>query len=253
MASQKQIDKWTREAQKLSQNPEYIDKYIEYRKLAKRADQRLVQLEALSHERHFEGVLEFSYKRAVRDIQSWGGDKRFNTMPPTNITQLEAKISDIEKFLSRPTSKKSSIIEFYKKRADTFNIGNGDKGGFGNEFGVKFTWQDIANYYEDKNNYRNDIKLGSKTEVRVIAVLKRLEVDKVMDDIRKYKEEKMTDINKIGDPKVKAQRLKDLERELKEMRSSRVLRITGSDKVIAKETEKLLDMGYTYEKLMGGN
>lgn len=214
MASEKQLNKWYNEAVKINDNPEYVQLYVEYKKKAKQADQRLVRLEALSHEEHFQGVLEFSYKRAIRDIQSWGGDKRFNTAPPTTVTQLEAKLKDIEHFIASPTSKKSSIVSIYKKRADTITKR------YGAEYGVNFSWQDIANYYGSNENKRRDSQLGSKTEVRVLAVMKKLNKDKLSD---------IEDVNEKID------------------------RITGSDKIVARETKKLLEMGYTYDKLMGGN
>lgn len=225
MASQKQIDKWVREAGKISDNPEYINAYIEYKQKAKKADQRLVRLEALAHEEHFRGVLEFGYKRAIRDIASWGGNKRFNTAPPTTLTQLEAKIADIENFIAASTSTKTTILEIYQKRADTFNKGYVNKqgqlvGGWGNEYGVEFTWEDIANYYEDKKNVRKDIQLGSKTEVRALAVIK-----------------------KLG---------KDVAGDILETRK-KIQRITGDDKILAKEVENLVKQGYTYDNLMGGN
>lgn len=216
MASQKQIEKWSKEAEKINNNPKYIKAYVEYKTEAKKADQRLVRLEALSHEKHFEGVLEFSYKTAIRDIKSWGGDKRFNTAPPTKLTELEAKISDIKKFVyESKTSTKSDVIKIYKKRADTINKR------YGKEFGVKFTWEDIANYYEDEKNRRQDIKLSSKTEVRVLAVLKKMADSKTMDDIKNSNE--------------------------------KIQRITGKDKILAKEVERLTSQGLDYNKLMGGN
>ena len=216
MSSQKQIDKWYNEAVKINDNPEYVQAYVEYRQKAKKADQRLVRLEALSHEQHFEGVLEFAYKGAIRDIKSWGGDRRFNTAPPVKLTELRAKIADIDKFI-RPgnTSTKSGIVKIYKKRADTINKR------YAKEYGVEFTWEDIANYYEDKKSQRESIKLASKTEIRALAVLKRMSIDK--------------EINEIQDTKEKIQR------------------VTGKDKILSKEVEKLTKQGLDYNKLMGGN
>jgi len=216
MSSQKQIDKWYNEAVKINDNPEYVQAYVEYRQKAKKADQRLVRLEALSHEQHFEGVLEFAYKGAIRDIKSWGGDRRFKTAPPVKLTELRAKIADIDKFI-RPgnTSTKSGIVKIYKKRADTINKR------YAKEYGVEFTWEDIANYYEDKKSQRESIKLASKTEIRALAVLKRMSIDK--------------EINEIQDTKEKIQR------------------VTGKDKILSKEVEKLTKQGLDYNKLMGGN
>lgn len=215
MASQKQIEKWYNEALKINNNPDYAIAYAEYRQLAKRADQKLVRLEALSHEKHFEGVLEFAYKGAIRDIKSWGGNKRFNTAPPTKLTELQAKISDIKKFESKTTITKTKIVKMYKKRADTFNKK------YGKEFGVKFTWEDIANYYEDTNGQREAIKLASKTEVRVLAVMKKLADKKQAEGALNTRE--------------------------------RVEKITGKDKILAHEVNRLLEQGLDYSKLMGGN
>lgn len=215
MASQKQIEKWYNEALKINNNPQYAIAYAEYRQKAKRADQQLVRLEATAREKHFEGVLEFAYKGAIRDIKSWGGDRRFNTAPPTKLTELEAKIADIDKFLSKPTATKSRIKKIYKKRADTFNKK------YGKEFGVKFTWEDIANYYEDTKGQREAIKLASNTEVRVLAVMKKLADKKQAEEALNTRE--------------------------------RVEKITGKDKILAHEVNRLLEQGLDYSKLMGGN
>lgn len=257
MASEKQVAKWTKEAEKINNNPKYIKAYVEYREKAKKADQRLVRLEALSYEEHFEGVLKFSYAGAMLDIERWGGDKRFNTAPPTKLTELQAKISDIDKFMGKVSSNKRDIMKFYKARAETFNKGRVDKsgevyGGFGKEFGVEFTWEDIANYYEDRKGQREAVKLASNTEVRVLATIKRLHEDELKqnDDV----------VNRLQENKIRLQtgeyandsEKKAIENEITEARE-KIKRVTGNDKILAYETEKLLSQGYTYEQLMGGN
>lgn len=215
MASQKQVEKWAKEAEKINNNPKYIKAYVEYKTEAKKADQRLVRLEALSHEKHFEGVLEFSYKTAIRDIKSWGGNKRFNTAPPVKLTELEAKLSDIRKFAESKTSTKGDVLKIYKKRADTINKK------YGKEFGITFTWEDIANYYEDEKEQRESMKLASKTEIRVLATLKRMATDKDIKDIQDSNE--------------------------------KIQRVTGNDKILAHEVKRLQSQGLDYNKLMGGN
>ena len=260
MASEKQVAKWTKEAEKINNNPKYIKAYVEYREKAKRADQRLVRLEALSYEEHFEGVLKFSYAGAMLDIERWGGDKRFNTAPPTKLTELQAKISDIDKFMSKVSSNKRDIVKFYKSRAETFNKGRIDKsgetyGGFGKEFGVKFTWEDIANYYEDKKGQREVVKLASNTEVRALASIKRLHEDSLKKDnenaetVEKLKENKER-LNK-GDYKDESER-KAIESEINEAKE-KIKRVTGNDLILAHEVERLLSQGLDYNKLMGGN
>ena len=42
----------------------------EYRKLAKRADQRLVRLERYAQQPKYSNVTQFAYKKAMRDIRS---------------------------------------------------------------------------------------------------------------------------------------------------------------------------------------
>ena len=178
MATQKQIEKWEKQAEKINNDPRYIKAFVEYKQAAKRADQQLVRLEALSYEEHFKGVLELSYKRAVRDIRSWGGDKRFNTAPPTTVTELEAKVADIKEFLSKPTSTKTKIVKIYKKMADTIN----EK--YAKEYGVTFTWQELANYYESDVSKKGDMQKASKTVVRALAVIKKMNTDKQLKDIK---------------------------------------------------------------------
>lgn len=215
MATEKQILKWTQEAQKLSDNPKYVQLYIEYRQEAKKADQRLVRLEALSQEEHFKGVKEYAYKRAIRDVQSWGGDRRFNTAPPTTVTELEAKLSDIKDFLyNKPTSTKSGIVAMYKKRAKTMT----DR--YGKQYGIEFTWEDIANFFERKGSEKADMKKASKTLIRAIAVLKKTVTE---DDLKSIKDE--------------AERIQHVE----------------ASGVVKARAKKLLKNGLTYENLMGGN
>lgn len=207
MATEKQLQKWYKEAKKYNQTAQYADAYARYKQLAKQADQRLVRLEALSHEKHFKGVLEYSYKRAIRDIQSWGGKNRFNVAPPKferdgsniySITQLEAKIHDIETFLNKPTSAKKSIISMYKKRADTINAK------YAKEYGITFTWEELANYYEMESNRKIDSQYGSKTIMRVLALMKKeklkeKDIDNIKDANEKIERDSSNAVTKATD------------------------------------------------------
>lgn len=264
MASQKQLDRWYNEAVKINSNPEYVQAYVEYKQKAKRADQRLVRLEGLSYEKHFSGVLEFAYKSAIRDVHSWGGDRRFNTAPPTKLTQLQAKIADIDKFLSKPTSSKSGIVDFYKKRADTFNEGrikNGEViGGFGKEFGVEFTWEEIAIYYEREKVRKQDVKLASKTEVRAIAMIKKLdELETGLQDDDKFITKWQSNEEELKKLKRKKSLTEDEKQKVKKLvddiqkANDEVKRVSGRDKIMEFEVKKLLKKGLNYNKLFGGN
>lgn len=157
-----------KEGYSLDQKPdETLVQY--YRRLAKTADQRMVRLEKASEQKFFHVATQWAYAKATRDILKWippGDNKstklRFNTKPPEG-EDLIAKINDIKSFLSSPTSTKQGIINVYKKRADTVN----------KRYGTKFTWQQLAKYYESGQAELWDAKFGSKTALRTIGVMQR--------------------------------------------------------------------------------
>lgn len=157
-----------KEGYSLDQKPdETLVQY--YRRLAKTADQRMVRLEKASEQKFFHVATEWAYAKATRDILKWippGDTKstklRFNTKPPEG-EDLIAKINDIKSFLSSPTSTKQGIINVYKKRADTVN----------KRYKTKFTWQQLAKYYDSGQAELWDAKFGSKTALRTIGVMQR--------------------------------------------------------------------------------
>ncbi len=115
-----------------------------YKRLAKKADRRLRDIEALSHDKRFKGIKTFAYASAQEDIKHWSGEgaKRFDTKAPGNTRDLQAKINDITKFLNSPTSLKRTTIEVYKKRVDSLNKRYADQG-------LNLTWQEFADFCED--------------------------------------------------------------------------------------------------------
>ena len=133
----------------------------EYKKLAKRADQRLIRLEELADTKGYNNVLSWAYMKAMKDIKYWAGQdaQRFNTKAPNNMNLLKAKIRDIQNFLESATSTKKGITKTYKKRADTIN----------KKYGTNFKWQDMANYFERKANIKTDKEYGSKTMLKAIG------------------------------------------------------------------------------------
>lgn len=139
----------------------------EYRKLAKRADQRLVRLEGYKHDKNYATATQWAYAKAQKDIDKWGGTNRFNTKPPATKTMLEAKINDIKNFLDSPTSTKAGITSVYKKRADTIN----------KKYGTNFKWQDLATYYTSGMADKMDSKFGSKTALKTIAAAQKNKKD----------------------------------------------------------------------------
>ena len=138
-----------------------------FRQLAKRADQRLVRLERLASEENYQGVLQYSYKKALYDIRALSGQRdatRFNTAlqknkdGSVNQAMLHAKINAVKAFLEAPTSMKSTITRMYKNRTETIN----------KKYGTKFTWQELGRFFEsagyDKmraKGYGSDVILKS--------------------------------------------------------------------------------------------
>lgn len=160
----------------------------DYRKLAKRADQRLVRLEKYSTDDHYKGATSYAYARAQRDIKAWNGEEasRFNMAPPKNFQQLQAKINDIKTFLEAPTSTKKGITDIYKKRADTTN----------KRYGTDFSWQDLANFYESELSTKLDSQYGSKTLIKAIGAIKQADAkpSKVKEIIETHKKVSEDDV-----------------------------------------------------------
>ena len=164
----------------------------EYRRLAKRADQRLVRLEAYSHDEGFKSAKLWAYARAQKDIAHWGGGKRFNTKPPKSTAQLKAKISDIKQFLESETSTKKGIIDVYKRRAETIN----------KRYGTKFKWNDLTNYYMSGMAEKMSNSFGSKTALKVIGTIQKKSKD-VIKAIKEHSEKNLQlSDNKIINAKI---------------------------------------------------
>ena len=163
-----------------ARNVKYAAAVAEYRKLAKRADQRLVRLERYSQQEKYANVTQYAYAKAMRDIRSWSGKDatRFNTKPPKNLNSLKAKINDIKGFLQsasstiKPTAdnaiynEKGQIVGggidlTYQKRADTLN----------QRFGTNVTWENVGSIFESTLYRKLAKKYESKTAVRIIGKL----------------------------------------------------------------------------------
>ena len=165
-------------------NAKYASLVKEYRKLAKRADQRLVRLERYSQREKYANITQYAYAKAMRDIKSWSGAqaKRFNTSPPKNINSLMGKINDIKKFLQsasssiKPTQDNAvrdslgriiggGIDLTYQKRADTLN----------RKYGTNVTWENVGSIFDSTLYRKLSKKYSSKTAVRIIGTLQKNE------------------------------------------------------------------------------
>lgn len=179
----------------------YKELLKEYRKLAKRADQRLVRIEAASHEKQYSGIKEMAYKNAMRDIAVYSGKgaKRFNTKPPESHAALQRKINDIKNFLNMKTSKVSGLREINKKRVEHIN----------KKFNTNFTVSDwkrvndsgvldaakrnygytaieaIANIERDKEALQLAINEAKDREIEISQtdIMEELDYDWIMKDV----------------------------------------------------------------------
>ena len=162
--------KVTVDASKFEQRPgESLE--AQYRRLAKVADQRLVRLERLAQQEGYGNADQWAYKKAMRDIATWSGDAatRFNTKPPENIKQLQAKINDIKSFLGAPSSTKSGIQRVYQTRANTIN----------NIYGTNFSTGDLEDLFSSSFWKKVDAKkIDSDTVMKAIGfITERIEKD----------------------------------------------------------------------------
>lgn len=151
----------------------------EYRKLAKRADQRLVRLEKLSQEEGYSVATQWGYRKAMKDIRKWSGEdaRRFNTAPPKDDRELFLKVQEIKEFLDpnkTPSTTKSGILNIYKKKADTIN----------ERYGTNFTWDQLAKFMQKDTFSKMESKLASKTVLRAIGLMQRHK-DELIDGINK--------------------------------------------------------------------
>lgn len=165
----------------------YDDLVKEYRKLAKRADQRLLRLEKISGQKNFKQVKQWAYKNAVTDALQWGANPkkpRFNIEPPKDKngdispTMLQAKIRDIQYFLDKPSSTKAGIIKVYQKKADTLNKKYAD-------YNLNLSWSDVGDLFESRLYKKLDDSFTSGTMIKAIATMKNNEAEILQDFAKK--------------------------------------------------------------------
>lgn len=155
----------------------YREKYKEFKRLAKTADQRLREIKNNYSKRpNFENMINWAYRKAMKDIKSWSGEEAhtFDRDVPKQQTedftlkQLKAKINDIKSFLNMPTSTISGTISVYQKRADSLN-NNPD-------IQSNFTWEELATVFEDKEN--NDFyQKGGVSYLKAVGYIKDNEAE----------------------------------------------------------------------------
>lgn len=122
----------------------------ELKKLSKKADRRMREIEKLSRKKKWKNMKKWAYAHAARSAKAWGakGKKpRFDIKPPETVQGIEAKIRDIEEFLSMKTSLKSTTEKVWKERAKKI----------AKDLDLKEAdWEVVAAYYERELNKKVD-------------------------------------------------------------------------------------------------
>lgn len=184
----------------LKMQKDYQTLLKEYRRLAKRADQRLVRLEGYRHDKGFENITQYAYKRAMKDIKSWSGKKatRFNTEPPKNPAELQKKISDIKQFLGAPTSSKKTLMKMTKSLNQRF---------FGKDKKQYLTWEEWSNFWERVDSENTDSRFNYNLVAKSAGVMKKYNIN------RQNIDEKLDVVTRSGDMDIiEARTLKELQK-----------------------------------------
>ena len=148
----------------------YEDLVRQLRKLAKRADQRMVRLEQAEGQRGFEHITSFAYSKASAEIERFSGElkagqkPRWNRATPKTKQEVQAKIAALERFLGSETSTKTGVRAGYKRRADTLK----------DRLGINVAWQDLGKFFQSPA-YQKLIAVipGSQTAVKQLGHIQR--------------------------------------------------------------------------------
>lgn len=207
--------------------PEWVELAKEYRKLAKRANQRMVRIERYAERPGYKAIKNYAYKGAQQDIavlyQKKGEKLRYTEhakiLPVkrdgfelegaekmrVNIAQLKAKIASIEHFLSANTSTiadikdritgevvKPGYISSQDKRANTLNerlkkIYN---------FDANLTADDLQRFFASKKQAKLQKEVGSDQMFVVMSTMKKYNLASNKRDLQKFFQEHI-DLNDL--------------------------------------------------------
>jgi len=135
-----------------------------YLTLAKRANERMRQIERLSKEKGFGEVTQYSYKEALKNIAALGGKgKRFTKAISGSKRRLQQQVAAVAKFLQSETSTKAGIKKMYDERTKTFNANND----------VNFTWNQVADFFrwqEQNQRFKYESATKMQASVRIYEV-----------------------------------------------------------------------------------
>ena len=150
----------------------------QYKKLAKQANMRLLRLEKRAGSNP--ALLDWAYAHAQEDIRKWRGSGK-HRYPSTvkqdaPISQLQARIADVEKFLEMETSTISGVKRINDKRVDTIN----------NKYGTDFTSSDFQQFARSGQLDKLKAQYGSKTMWKAIGQIRK-NMDTLVKQMKQHK------------------------------------------------------------------
>lgn len=179
----------------------------ESRKLAKRANQRLVRLEHYSEREGLSEILKFSYAKAQQYINTNLGGRRYkehvklydisdgtkmlegDDLYKANVQIQRQRIKAMEEFLGSDSStlgharigkKTKGIKELYDKRTETIN----EK--FLKKYGKKMSSNDLKRFFESKKQAKLEKLVSSSLMFVVASIIKKENLQSNKRDLERY-------------------------------------------------------------------
>lgn len=150
----------------------------QYRQLAKRANQRLIRLEKRAGANP--ALLDWAYAHAQQDIRKWSGSGK--TRYPSTvkqdapISQLQARIADVEKFLEMETSTITGVKKINDRRVKTIN----------DLYGTNFSAGDFQQFARSGMLDKIKANFGSKSMWKAVAQIQR-NMDTIVKQMKQHK------------------------------------------------------------------
>ena len=257
---------------------EWIKLQAESRKLAKRANQRLVRLERAAKKPGMENILKYAYKSAVADIKTLGkasGKPRFKeTVKLVDAYDKEGKLLSGQEMYKQNVSMQRTKIKMMKEFLDAASstIGQGIAGvkeGLSRTIGIKRIWNkttktinkkylkdydlrmsddDMKRFFDSKKQAKLEKEVGSGRMFIVASYIKKNNLKTNKRDLEKWLKENI-DLNK--NPNLTAEDLKGRKGEnYKQMmdRLDEYIKYTG-DEVLDDYIKKALKKGINVDNL----
>ena len=218
----------------------------ESRKLAKRANQRLVRLEHYSEREGLSEILKFAYKRAQQYISTNLGGRRYKEhvklydisdgtkqltgeeLYKANVMIQRQRIKAMQEFLeaesstlgqSRAGKKTLGIRKIFDKRTQTIN----EK--FLKKYGLEMTDQDLKRFFDSKKQAKLAKIVGSPRQFVVAVIIKKYNIKGSRKELEEFVK-KHVDVNQFKDLDAK-----DLDMKKKESRAKYIERLRDYIKV----------------------